>query len=388
MFQADDERHLRRAYRLAMNGRGRVEPNPMVACVLTKAGRVIGEGYHAEFGGPHAEPTALAACVAAGESPAGATAYVTLEPCCHKNKKTPPCAPRLIEAGVSRVVIGCPDPNPLVNGNGVRMLREAGIEVDLAPDALAAEFRQLIAPFILRAQFDRPFVTMKWAQTADHKVAGHEGMRLRITGPEANALVHTLRSRSDAILVGINTVLSDDPMLSVRGVPAVRTPERIVLDRRLRMPVSSHLVRTALMTPTVVVTSLSAPSSNFEPLVQQGVRVVWPPAEREDLIGAAFSAGQYVKKPYSHVLVEPGPTLARSIFKAGVCDRLWVFESRMTVDDASAPRAADIPAWFAETGQLQVGDDLLREYVNTQNPACFTRSASVDFVLAKESPPV
>lgn len=382
MFLASDESHLHRALRVAMQGRGRVEPNPMVACVLVKDDRVIGEGYHAQFGGPHAEPTALAACT---ESPSGATAYVTLEPCCHKNKKTPPCAPRLIEAGIARVVIGCLDPNPLVNGNGIRMLRDAGIDVDLTPDPLAAEFKQLIVPFILRTQFDRPYVTMKWAQTADRKVAGHEGMRLRITGPESNTLVHTLRSRCDAIVIGINTVLSDDPMLSVRGVPIIRTPERIVLDRRLRMPVSSHLVRTALMTPTVVVTCLSAPSGNFEPLVQQGVRVVWPPAEREDLINAAFSAGQYVKKPYSHVLIESGPTLAKSIFKAGVCDRLWVFESPRVVDDASAPKAADIPEWFVQTGQLRAGEDVLREYVNTHGPACFARSPSVDFLLAGES---
>src|SRR6185369_9415358 len=140
-----DEDYLRRAFRVAMSGRGKVEPNPMVGCVIVKDGRVIGEGHHTHFGGPHAEPTALASCV---ESPAGATAYVTLEPCCHTNKKTPPCTPRLIEAKIARVVFGCLDPNPDVNGNGVRQLREAGIQVD--GPLLESEAKQLIAPFLAR----------------------------------------------------------------------------------------------------------------------------------------------------------------------------------------------------------------------------------------------
>src|SRR5438034_11055285 len=140
-----DHQMMRRAIRLAMNGRGFVEPNPMVGCVLVKNGRIIGEGYHQKFGGPHAEPTALANC---SESPRGATAYVTLEPCCHTNKKTPPCVPKLIEAGIGCVVVGSLDPNPEVNGKGIAMLREAGIEVDRASEEIEAEARQLIAPFI------------------------------------------------------------------------------------------------------------------------------------------------------------------------------------------------------------------------------------------------
>src|SRR5689334_2477410 len=140
-----DVQMMRRALRLAMNGRGSVEPNPMVGCVLVKQGRVIGEGFHARFGGAHAEPAALANCA---ESPAGATAYVTLEPCCHNNKKTPPCAPRLVGAGLARVVVGCLDPNPAVNGNGVATLRAAGVAVDVTEGAVASECKQIIAPFI------------------------------------------------------------------------------------------------------------------------------------------------------------------------------------------------------------------------------------------------
>ena len=162
-----DEQFLRRAVRLAMNGRGGVEPNPMVGCVVVKDGRVIGEGYHGQFGGPHAEPTALDACT---ESPTGATAYVTLEPCCHTDKKTPPCAPRLVREGIARVVVGCLDPNPKVNGNGVRLLRDACVRVD--GPVLEAECKQLIAAFLKRVGGRRPYVTVKWAESADGKVGG------------------------------------------------------------------------------------------------------------------------------------------------------------------------------------------------------------------------
>src|SRR5688572_1939929 len=227
-----DEQFMRRAIRLAMNGRGRVEPNPMVGCVLVKDGRVIGEGFHATFGGPHAEPNALANCT---ESPAGATAYVTLEPCCHTNKKTPPCVPALIGAKVARVVVGCLDPNPDVNGKGLQQLREAGVEV-VGP-VLEADAKQLIAPFILSITGTRPYVTLKWAQSADGKVAGSQGRRMTISNERSIRLVHELRALSDAIMVGVNTAIMDDPMLTARGIQSDRRPLRVVLDRQLLLPV-------------------------------------------------------------------------------------------------------------------------------------------------------
>src|SRR5687768_16410958 len=235
-----DEHMMRRAIRLAMNGRGRVEPNPMVGCVIVKNDRVIGEGYHGEFGGPHAEPAALAACT---ESPEGATAYVTLEPCCHTNKKTPPCTPALIAAKIARVVVGSVDPNPDVNGQGLDELRAARIRV--TQGVLEESAKQLLAPFIARVVYDRPYVTLKWAETADGKVAGPRGERLQISNEKSTRVVHELRARSDAILVGINTVLTDDPMLTPRDVPTTRRIIRAVLDARLRIPMSCKLVRTA-----------------------------------------------------------------------------------------------------------------------------------------------
>src|SRR2546423_1384271 len=191
-----------RPTRLAMNGRGRVEPNPMVGCVIVKDDRIIGGGYHQQYGQPHAEPNALASCI---ESPQGATAYVTLEPCCHTNKKTPPCTPLLIEAGIARVVVGCTDPNPQVNGKGLDILRAAGIQV--APPVLEPEARQLIAPFIASTQHHRPYVTLKWAQTADGKIAGRYGRPLQISNLRSSQIVHALRARCQAIAVGIATVL-------------------------------------------------------------------------------------------------------------------------------------------------------------------------------------
>ena len=214
MISVQDEIFLRRALRLAMNGRGRVEPNPMVGCVLVKDGQVIGEGWHTHFGGPHAEPAALANCAARGRSPAGATAFVTLEPCCHLNKKTPPCAPRLIQESIARVVIGCLDPNPDVNGKGAAMLRAAGIEIATAPVPLGDECEQLIAPFLAAQRWGRPYLTLKWAESADGFVAGPGGTPVQISSPQATLAVHRLRSRCDAVGVGVGTVSTDDPSLT------------------------------------------------------------------------------------------------------------------------------------------------------------------------------
>ena len=235
-----DQQMMRHAIDLAIRGRGRVEPNPTVGCVITRDRTILGEGCHAEFGAAHAEPAALVDC---RESPEGGTAYVTLEPCSHENKKTPPCVPRLIEARLARVVVGCRDPNPLVNGRGIDQLRQAGIRVDTP--CLESACRQLIAPFIARIRHNRPYITLKWAQTADGKIAGSAGMPLRISNARSNAAVHDLRARSDAILVGINTVLNDNPLLTARGIADPRPLLRLVVASNLRIGPDSQLARTA-----------------------------------------------------------------------------------------------------------------------------------------------
>jgi diaminohydroxyphosphoribosylaminopyrimidine deaminase/5-amino-6-(5-phosphoribosylamino)uracil reductase len=379
-----DEQFMRRAIRLAMNGRGRVEPNPMVGCVIVKDGQVIGEGFHAQFGGPHAEPTSLANCT---RSPEGATAYVTLEPCCHTNKKTPPCTPRLIEAKVSRVVIGCFDPNPDVNGKGVAMLRQAGIRVD--GPVLEGPAKQLVAPFLAAQQaHQRPYVTLKWAQTADRKVAGARGQRLRITGDAANQVVHGLRSRCDGLLVGINTILTDDPLLTVRGMSRPRSLRRIILDARLRLPLSAKVLMTLDEGGVTVCKDkpLGRDLDKCTALRNAGVEMWDVPSERDSpgmlsldyVLGACWDAGLH------HVLVEPGPTLAKSFLDHGAGDRIWVLRSRSTVNEPSAPSAASVPDHFLKTGEIDLAGDVLAEYLNPASPVFFADEPSADFVLAKE----
>jgi diaminohydroxyphosphoribosylaminopyrimidine deaminase/5-amino-6-(5-phosphoribosylamino)uracil reductase len=397
MISPQDEQFLRRALRVAMNGRGRVEPNPMVGCVLVKDGQIIAEGHHTHFGGPHAEPTALADCIARGNDPRGATAYVTLEPCCHTNKKTPPCAPRLIEAGIARVVIGCVDPNPDVDGKGVAMLRTAGIQVESAPPELAAVFKQLIAPF--RSMF---YTTLKWAESADGFVAGAGGMPVRITGPEANLAVHRLRTRCDAILVSSRTVEMDDPALTVRGVDVLRRPTRIILDRSLRTSPSCRLLTEAGPTvtgqPVVILTDfeqfkmpnlagqpdedgiVELPKADLVvPLRKAGARVI---GVTGDELQFALSVAKIIPIG-GHLMIEPGPRLAAETLPWA--DRLWVFRSAEALDAGeSAPTASPIPDTYLETGRLRIGHDTLIEYLNTKAESFVTATPSADFVLESE----
>ena len=383
-----DVQMMRRAIRLAMNGRGRVEPNPMVGCVIVSPdGRVIGEGFHEHYGGPHAEPNALAGCT---ESPAGATAYVTLEPCCHANKKTPPCTPQLIEAKIARVVAGCVDPNPEVNGNGLDMLRAAGIEV--ATNVLPDEAKQLLAPFIARVVYGRPYVTLKWAETADGKVAGAGGRRLQISNAASSRVVHALRGRSDAILVGVNTVIVDDPTLTPRppylSAPPPRMPTRVVLDSDLRTPATSRLVKSASPdAPVTVFCSVDAydrPSSG--PLAFRGVHVI--PLGRTAIgrVSLAMVLERLAARGQpgaTHVLVEPGPTLARSFIRQSeLLDRIWVIRSPRRIDQPSAPAGVGVPPDFVAAGEIEMDGDRLTEYLNPGSPVFFAPASSADLVLS------
>ena len=377
----DDEQHLRRAIRLAMNGRGRVEPNPMVGCVIVKAGRVIGQGYHQQFGGPHAEPNALDSCT---ESPAGATAYVTLEPCCHTGKKTPPCAPRLIREGIARVVVGCLDPNPAVNGNGVRMLREAGVVVD--GPVLEAECKQLIAPF-LKWNHDSwgPYTTLKWAESADGYVAGRGGQRLQISNPTSSRVVQELRARSNGILVGINTVLSDDPTLLPRGLPVPPDYGRFVLDNRLRTPADCQLVRTVKQSALTVLSAWNAGRlypDRKRALVDRGVEVWDEIDDYQDHWRSAcdWYFGYMYYKRYSHLLIEPGPTMASATLK--FADRLWVIRSQKRITESSAPVATAVPDDYVATGTLDLDGDTLTEYLHASGNVFFAPVPSADLILA------
>jgi diaminohydroxyphosphoribosylaminopyrimidine deaminase/5-amino-6-(5-phosphoribosylamino)uracil reductase len=251
-FSSDDDAHMKRALVLATRGEGAVEPNPMVGCVIARGRRVVAEGYHRRFGGPHAEIEALRAC---DYKARGATVYVTLEPCCHFGK-TPPCTEALIEAGVSRVVFALRDPFPKVHGKGMRRLRSAGIRVDAG--LRREEAIRLTAPYLKLQHTGRPWVILKWAQTLDGRIATRTGDSKWISSESSRRRVHRIRGRVDGILVGLQTVVRDDPELTCRGVRARRTATRIVLDPHLEIPAKSRLVQTAKSVPVLVVTSREA----------------------------------------------------------------------------------------------------------------------------------
>ncbi|HYO07376.1 MAG TPA: bifunctional diaminohydroxyphosphoribosylaminopyrimidine deaminase/5-amino-6-(5-phosphoribosylamino)uracil reductase RibD [Tepidisphaeraceae bacterium] len=378
-----DQEMMRRAIALATGGRGRVEPNPLVACVLVKDLRVIGEGFHSRFGGPHAEPTALAACA---ESPDGATAYVTLEPCCHTNKKTPPCVPALIDARVARVVVGCVDPNPDVNGKGLDLLRTVGVRVDV--NVLEDSAKQLISPFVAQVVYDRPYVTLKWAESADGKVAGPRGTRLQISNPLSSRLVHELRARCDAVMVGINTVLADDPLLTARDVAGARPLLRVVLDSQLRIPLQSKLVRTAQQHRLIVEFDRALAPAEQPKLraLQQAGAQPFLVDRRHDGLNLEQILQPLAHFGVSHVLVECGPRLAHSFFEHDLADRVWVIRSSSVhVDDPTAPAGIGIPGSYRKTGELNLDGDHLTEYLNPASPVFFAAEPSPDFLLARRS---
>jgi diaminohydroxyphosphoribosylaminopyrimidine deaminase/5-amino-6-(5-phosphoribosylamino)uracil reductase len=368
---------MRRAIALAMRGRGTVEPNPSVGCVIVKEGRVIGEGHTQPYGGAHAEPTALASCT---ESPVGATAYTTLEPCCHTNKKTPPCVPVVIGAGIRRVVVGCLDPNPEVNGEGLGMLREAGVEVE--GPVLEGECKQVIAPFFARVNLKRPYVTLKWAETVDGKVAGPGGRRMQISGAESSRQVHELRGRSDAIVVGINTVLNDDPLLTARGATVNRHPVRVVLNPDGKSTLYTRFAHSVTQEDQIFMcVSEHADLERPDPYPFQYVRL---PLNPSGMLSLSHLLARLAECGVTHAMVEAGPTLAAGFFKAGLADRVWVFRSRVVaVGDDTAPEATKVPASFIETGRVALGSDGLTEYVNGEGRAFFAAAESADFVRVR-----
>jgi diaminohydroxyphosphoribosylaminopyrimidine deaminase/5-amino-6-(5-phosphoribosylamino)uracil reductase len=370
---------MRLAIRLAMNGRGAVEPNPMVGCVIVKNGAIIGQGYHKEFGGSHAEPLALSDC---RENPAGATVYVTLEPCCHLKKKTPPCVPKLIAAGVAKVVCGSADPNPMVSGKGLTQLRAAGI--DASEGLLSTQTRQLNAAFFKRMDHRRPYVTLKWAQTVDGKVAGPGGTRMFISSEASLAALHALRSRCDAILVGIRTVVADDPQLTARVASPnpQRVLRRLVLDPQLRLSLKSQLARSARETPLTVYCSQQSYRQQFAAIAALngiGAEVMPLPSDAAGGLSLIHMLDDLGGRGVTHLLVEPGPRLTASFLQQNLADRIWIFNSPKRAGDPSAPSAAKID--FPMTGQVMLGGDQLTEYLNPQSPVFFANEPSADLVL-------
>lgn len=310
---SDDTRWMARALELAGRGWGRVAPNPLVGAVIVRDGERVGEGWHTEYGHPHAEVEALRA---AGEAARGATAFVTLEPCSHHGK-TPPCTNALLAAGVRRVVFAASDPNPKAAGGG-EVLRAAGVEV--LGGVMAEEARDQNAVFFhAHSGAERPFVALKLALTLDGRIADHAGSSVWITGEEARSEVHRLRAGFDAVAVGSGTALADDPKLTVRGALEPRVPPvRVVFDRGLRLPLESALVTTAREVPVVVVAGTVPPAEHAAALETRGVRVLRA-GNVHDGLRALREAG------IASLFVEGGATLASEMLRAGVVDRLYLF---------------------------------------------------------------
>lgn len=314
----NDVDYMRRAIELAGKGMGFTNPNPMVGAVIVKDGRIIGEGYHEKCGQLHAERNAFANLSGSAKN---ATIYVTLEPCCHYGK-TPPCTEAIIENGISRVVIGSRDPNPLVSGKGARLLREHGIEV--VEDFLREECDALNPVFFHYITTNKPYVVMKYAMTADGKISTHSGKSQWITGEAARREVHGLRGRYSAIMAGIGTVLADDPMLNCR-LEGMHQPLRVIVDSNLRLPIESKIVETAKEYPTIVATTDSDENrEKSSKLKEKNVEVVFLPA-KDKRVDVAALFDWLSENKYDSVLVEGGGELNEAVMKSGYVKRLYCY---------------------------------------------------------------
>ncbi|MCL2429386.1 MAG: bifunctional diaminohydroxyphosphoribosylaminopyrimidine deaminase/5-amino-6-(5-phosphoribosylamino)uracil reductase RibD [Alphaproteobacteria bacterium] len=355
-----DADSMRAALTLARRGQGVTGPNPSVGCIIVKDGRVVGRGSTAPGGRPHAEPTALAM---AGAAARGATVYVTLEPCCHWGQ-TPPCTDALIAAGIGRIVIALRDPDERVNGEGIARLRQAGIVVE--EGLLADDAKEAIAGFATRTRLGRPLVTLKLASTLDGRIATETGESQWITGEMARKAAHGLRGRHDAIMVGIGTVLSDDPDLTCR-IPGFRPvpAARIVADSRLRTPLTSRLVVTAGQVPTWLLHREDADPERRRALADAGVR---PLAVAGSEAGIDIAAGLAMlgEAGINRLMIEGGATLAASLFRADLVDRIAWFHAPSVIGGDGLPSTqgfglaalAAMPR-FTRVSAVPVGADLL-----------------------------
>lgn len=356
----NDMDYMRLALELAERGRGWTNPNPMVGAVIVKDGRIIGEGYHHRCGGLHAEREAFAACT---ESPSGATLYVTLEPCCHHGRQ-PPCTEAILEAGISRVVVGSGDPNPLVAGKGLEFLRAHSVEVETG--VLQTECDALNDVFFHYIRTKRPYVVMKYAMTLDGKMATRTGASQWITGEAARQRVHQDRHRCAAIMAGVGTVLADDPLLTCR-MEGGRNPVRVICDTHLRMPLDSQIVRTAGEIPTILAAGEADPA-RAAPYQAAGCQV-WTLPERNGHVDLAALMERLGAAEIDSVLLEGGGTLNWAALESGIVQRVQAYIAPKLFGgrDAKSPVAGpgvELPAQavrLKDTTVTQIGEDFLLE---------------------------
>jgi len=313
----DDEKLMRRALGLAQKGEGWTAPNPMVGAVIVNNGHIVGEGFHQKAGTPHAEVHAL---TCAKERAKGAAIYVTLEPCCHHGR-TPPCTDALIRAGVSKVVIAMADPNPKVAGGGIKQLREAGIEV--VTGVLEREAKVLNEVFIKHIIFKRPFVALKSALTLDGKTATRTGSSKWITGEDSRLYAHKLRHKYDAILVGIGTVLTDDPLLTTR-IPGLKNPIRIIIDSSLRIPINARVLDSEIGSAIIFTSMSPGECSKVRWIEEKGVEIIHCPGEggKVDIVSVL---DVLYRKGVTSILVEGGSEINGTFFDRRLIDKIYLF---------------------------------------------------------------
>ena len=360
-----DQRHLARAVELAGQGYPHVSPNPLVGAVIATADETLGEGYHRAAGEPHAEVEAIRA--AGSHDLSRATLYVSLEPCCHQGR-TPPCTDAIREAGIRRVVVASDDPSSHAAGRGLGILRDEGVDVVVADGEVAAQARLLNQPFRKHARTGRPWILFKSAMSLDGKVATHSGDSRWISGEESRHLVHQWRSSLDAVVVGIGTAMTDDPLLTARlpDVASVRQPRRVVFDSLARLPLSSRLVADVPEIPLTVVVSRAAPRTSTDGLKAHGVDVIVATGANEQA-RVASALDQLGSEGVTSVLLEGGPRLAGSFLDAAEIDEIRLFiapivlggrNARDPLESEGVDSIADAVRSLTLTCD-RVGDDLL-----------------------------
>ena len=331
-----DKAHLAPAIELAGNGSGAVRPNPVVGAVVARDGKVLGEGWHEEFGAAHAEVNAIEACGMADLG--GATLYVSLEPCCHEGK-TPPCTEAILQAGIRRVVIASDDPTEKASGRSLGILRDEGVEVVMADGELAARARLLNQSFRKHARVGRPWVLFKSAMTLDGKVATRTGDSKWISGEDSRLLAHRWRASVDAVVVGIGTALADDPQLTARPdgllVELGEQPRRVVFDSLARLPPNSQLAAAAAEIPLTIVVSRAAARSETDALEAAGVQVLVATGENEPA-RVRSALDQLGSMDVTSVLLEGGPHLAGAFLDAGEIDELRLFLAPLLLGGSAA----------------------------------------------------
>jgi diaminohydroxyphosphoribosylaminopyrimidine deaminase/5-amino-6-(5-phosphoribosylamino)uracil reductase len=353
-----DEKYMVMALRLARRGLGFVEPNPAVGAVIVKNGQLIGRGRHKKFGGPHAEIEALADCRKRGNSPEGATMYVTLEPCCHYGK-TGPCTDALIAARLKKVVVATIDPSKHANGKGIGQLREAGIKIEVG--LCERQARLLNAPFFKFAKTGKCWVTVKWAQSIDGKLAYTDSTNRWVSSEQSREDSHELRRQVGAILVGINTVLKDDPLLTPRPSRG-KKPIRIVLDSRLRTPLDCRLLSTAKDVPVLIVASdkvIKTKAKKAEQIRQTGAELLGFPQKAKSNL--RFLLNELSRRGVQQLLVEGGPTVIGSFLRENLADEIVVYISPNVLGTAGTAGLAGVPAKDVQLHCVQIntiGDDV------------------------------